>query len=51
MAHLAGGLLGLLLLAGVVWAIVNVAQSGAGPGAKALWIVLLLVLPVIGFVI
>ena len=51
MAHLGGGLLGLLLLAGVVWAIVNVAQSGAGTGAKALWIVLLLVLPVIGLVI
>ncbi len=51
MAHLSGGVLGLLLLAAVIWAIVNVAQSQAGPGAKALWIVLLLVLPVIGLVI
>ena len=51
MAHLSGGVLGLLLLAAIVWAIVNVAQSQASPGAKALWIVLLLVLPVIGLVI
>ncbi|MEE8500888.1 MAG: PLD nuclease N-terminal domain-containing protein [Kiloniellales bacterium] len=51
MAHLSGGVLGLLLLAAIVWAIVNVAQSQASSGAKALWIVLLLVLPVIGLVI
>jgi hypothetical protein len=51
MAHLGGGVLGLLWLIAIVWAIVNVAQSQASPGAKALWIVLLLVLPVIGLVI
>ncbi len=51
MAHLSGGVLGLLLLTAIVWAIVNVAQSQASSGAKALWIVLLLVLPVIGLVI
>ncbi len=51
MAHLGGGVLGVLLLVAIVWAIVNVAQSRASPGTKALWIVLLLVLPVIGLVI
>ncbi len=51
MAYLGGGELGVWLLVAIVWAIVNVAQSQASPGAKALWIVLLLVLPVIGLVI
>ncbi len=30
-------------------AIVNIAQSGASTGAKALWIVFVLVLPLVGF--
>jgi hypothetical protein len=51
MAHLGGGVLGLLLLVAIVWAIVNVVQSGASTGGKVLWIVLLLVLPLIGLVI
>lgn len=46
-----GGLLGLVLLILVVYAIVKVIQSGAGTGAKVLWIVLLLLLPVIGFIL
>lgn len=46
-----GMLLSLALLAAVVWAIVNVIQSPASTGAKAAWIVLLLVLPLIGFLI
>lgn len=46
-----GGLLGLLVLIADVWAIINVVQSGAGNGAKLLWVVLILLLPVLGFVI
>lgn len=46
-----GGLLGLIVLIADVWAIVNVAQSTAGTGAKAGWIVLILVLPVLGLLI
>jgi len=46
-----GGILGLLLLVAVVWAIVNVVQSGASTGGKVVWIVLILVLPLIGFLI
>ena len=46
-----GGILGLILLVAVVWAIINVVGSSATPGAKALWIVLILVLPVIGVII
>ena len=45
------GLLGLLVLVADVWAIFNVFQSSESTGSKALWIVLVLVLPVIGFVI
>ncbi len=46
---LGGGIIGLLLLVATVWAIVNIAQSGASTGAKALWIVFVLVLPPVGF--
>ena len=45
------GLLGLLILVADVWAILNVFQSSESTGTKALWIVLVLVLPVLGFVI
>jgi hypothetical protein len=46
-----GGLFGLLILAANVWAILNIFQSTATTGAKALWIVLVLVLPLIGVII
>jgi hypothetical protein len=46
-----GGILGLLILIADVWAIVNIAQSGAPAGNKVLWIVLVLVLPVLGLIL
>jgi len=46
-----GGILGLLILIAVVWAIVSVAQSSASTGKKVLWIVLILLLPVVGLVL
>ena len=45
------GLLGLLVLVADVWAILNVFQSSESTGSKALWTVVILVLPVFGFVI
>ncbi len=45
------GLFGLLVLIADVWAIVNVAQSSSTTGAKVLWIVIILVLPILGFII
>ncbi len=45
------GLFGLLVLVADVWAIINIFQSSESTGTKALWIVLVLVLPVLGFVI
>ena len=45
------GLLGLLILAADVWAIINIFQSGASNERKALWIVLVAVLPVLGLIL
>ena len=45
------GLLGLLILIADVWAVINIFQSSESTGSKALWIVLVLVLPVLGFAI
>jgi succinate dehydrogenase/fumarate reductase cytochrome b subunit len=45
------GVWGLIVLVADVWAIVNIFQSRATTLAKVLWTVLVLVLPVLGFVI
>jgi Phospholipase_D-nuclease N-terminal len=45
------GLWGLLVLIADVWAIVNIVQSGADTGKKVLWVVLVIVLPVLGFLL
>lgn len=45
------GILGLLVLIADIYAIFNVFSSGASTGAKILWTLLILILPVIGFVI
>jgi hypothetical protein len=46
-----GGIFGLLILIADIWAIINIAQSGASTGSKVLWIVLVIVLPVLGLII
>ena len=46
-----GGLFGLLLLVVDVWAIVKTVQSGASTGAKVFWVVLIIVLPLLGFIL
>ncbi|MDR5893452.1 MULTISPECIES: PLDc N-terminal domain-containing protein [Halomonas] len=46
-----GGLLGLIWLIIVIWAIVKVAKSSAGPVAKLLWILILLFFPLLGLII
>jgi Phospholipase_D-nuclease N-terminal len=43
-----GGIVGLLILAADIWAILNVFQSGASNGAKVVWTLVILVLPVLG---
>jgi hypothetical protein len=46
-----GGLLGLIWLIIFIYAIVKVLGSSAGTGAKVLWVLLILVLPVIGVIL
>lgn len=46
-----GGILGLIILVADVWAIVKTIQSNASTGAKVLWIVLILILPVLGLIL
>lgn len=45
------GLFGIILLVLDVWAIIRIAQSNAEPIWKAIWIVVVLVLPVLGLII
>lgn len=45
------GIWGLIILALDVWAIISVIGSAAGTGTKVLWTLLVLLLPVIGFII
>lgn len=45
------GLVGLIILALDIWAILNVIKSGREVGVKVLWILLIALLPVIGVVI
>jgi hypothetical protein len=45
------GLFGLVVLIADVWAIVNVFQSSADTGRKVLWTVLIIILPVLGFIL
>ena len=45
------GLWGLLVLAADVWAIVNILQSSASTGNKVVWTLVVLILPVLGFLL
>jgi Phospholipase_D-nuclease N-terminal len=42
---------GLIVLALDIWAIVNVIGSPASTGSKILWTLLIIILPVVGFII
>jgi len=46
-----GGIFGLLILALDVWAIVSVLRSDATTGKKAMWVLLIVILPVLGLII
>lgn len=45
------GLLGLLILIGDVWAIINILQSSASSGKKLLWVLVVLLLPLLGLIL
>jgi hypothetical protein len=44
-------LIGLIILALDIWAIINVVKSSAEVGIKVLWILLIVLLPVLGLII
>ncbi len=45
------GLIGLLVLAGDVWAIINIFQSSVSNEKKLIWIVAVVLLPLLGLVL
>ena len=45
------GLLGLLVLIGDVWAIINIVQSSASSEKKLIWIVAVILLPLLGLIL
>jgi len=45
------GLWGLIVLVADIWAIVNIFQSAADTGRKVIWTVLVILLPVLGFIL
>lgn len=45
------GIGGLIILALDIWAIVSIIGSRASTGSKVLWTLLVLVLPILGFII
>jgi hypothetical protein len=46
-----GGLFGLIVLIADVWALVNIFQSSADTGNKVLWILIVFLLPLLGFIL
>lgn len=45
------GLVGLIILALDIWAIINVIKSSAETGMKILWVLLIILLPLVGLII
>lgn len=45
------GFFGVLILIADVYAILQIAQSSSSTGKKTLWIVLVILLPVLGFIL
>lgn len=45
------GLLGLLVLAGDIWAVFNIAQSSASNEKKLIWILVVVLLPLLGLIL
>ena len=46
-----GGLGSLIVLVADVWALINIFQSSVDTGNKVLWTVIVIVLPIIGFIL
>ncbi len=46
-----GGFLGFIVVILDIWAIIRIVKSPATTGSKALWVILILLLPVVGLII
>ena len=46
-----GGILGILILIGDVWALINILQSSAANDKKLLWVVVVVLLPLLGLIL
>ena len=46
-----GSILGVLILIGDIWALINILQSSVGNDKKLLWVVVVVLLPVIGLIL
>ncbi len=46
-----GGLLGVLILAGDIWAIINVLQSAVSNEKKLIWTIAVVLLPLLGLIL
>lgn len=45
------GLWGLLVLAGDIWAIINIVQSSASNEKKLIWVLVVVLLPLLGLIL
>lgn len=45
------GLWGLLILAGDIWAIINILQSSVSNEKKLIWVIAVVLLPLLGFIL
>ena len=46
-----GGILGILILAGDIWAIINIFQSSVSNEKKLIWILAVVLLPLLGLIL
>ena len=46
-----GGILGVLILIGDIWALINILQSSAANDKKLLWVVVVVLLPLVGLIL
>ena len=46
-----GGVLGVLILAGDIWAIINILQSSVSNEKKLIWIIAVVLLPLLGLIL
>jgi succinate dehydrogenase/fumarate reductase cytochrome b subunit len=46
-----GGILGVLILIGDIWALINILQSSAANDKKLLWVVVVVLLPLLGLIL